>query len=136
VSPILKYSNWLVTAILLFVGTRVLFMILHGVLTPDSFWRESAVASLMQATVAVLFILAAVGTVQWKAWGRSLGIAICAWNAFATIFLSPLGSKHRATGLSFCAVLVLLLIWFYLPRVKLQFLRPGVAQPNPPLSSV
>ena len=49
-SLILKYSNWLVAAILLFVGTRVLFVI-------------------------------------------------------------------------------------YLPRVKLQFFRTGVAQPNPPLSS-
>jgi len=134
VSPVLKYSNWLVTAILLFVGTRVLFVILREVLTLDSFWRERAVASLVQATVAVLFILAAVGTVRWKAWGRSIGIAICVWNAFATIFLSPLGPKHRATGLSFFAVLVLLVIWFHLPKVKLQFLRPGVAQHNPPLS--
>ena len=116
------------------VGTRVLFVILRGVLTPDSFWRERAVASLVQATVAVLFILAAVGTVRWKAWGRSIGIAICAWNAFATIFLSPPGPKHRPTGLSFCAVLLFLVIWFHLPKVKLQFLRPGVAQPNPPLS--
>jgi hypothetical protein len=77
-----------------------------------------------------------VGTVRWKPWGRSLGIAICAWNAFATIFLSRLGPKHRAMGLSFCAVLALLIIWFYLPRVKLQFFRTGVAQPNPPLSPV
>jgi hypothetical protein len=133
VSPFLKYSNWLVTAILLFVGTRVFFVIFRGVLTSDSLWRERPVASLVHATVAVLFILAAVGTVRWEAWGRSLGIAVCAWNAFATILL-PLGPKHRATGLSFCAVLVLLVIWFYLPSVKLQFLRPGVAQPNPPLS--
>jgi hypothetical protein len=36
VSPVLKYSNWLVTAILLFVGARVLLVILCGVLTPDS----------------------------------------------------------------------------------------------------
>jgi hypothetical protein len=134
VSLILKYSNWLVAAILLLVGTRVLFVILLAVLTPDSFWRERAVASLVQATVAVLFILAAVGTVRWKPWGRSLGIAICAWNAFATIFLSRLGPKHRATGLSLCAALALLIIWFYLPRVKLQFFRTGVAQPDPPLS--
>ncbi len=46
-SPILKYSNWLVTAILLFVGTRVLFVILGGVLTPYSLWRERPVASLV-----------------------------------------------------------------------------------------
>ena len=135
-SPALKYSNWLVTAILLFVGTRVLFVILRGFLTSDSFWRESPVASLVQATVAVLFILAAAGTVRWKAWGRSLGIAICAWNAFAAIVLSPLGPKHRGTGLSFGAVLVLLVIWFHLPSVKLQFLRPGVAQSNAPPSPV
>jgi len=102
VGPVLKYSNWLVTAILLFVGTRVLFVILRGVLTPDSLWRERAVASLVQATVAVLFILAAVGTVRWKAWGRSIGIAICVWNAFATIFLSPLArSETQSYGAEF-----------------------------------
>jgi hypothetical protein len=136
VSPVLKYSNWLVTAILLFVGTRVLFVSLGGVLTPYSLWRERPVASLVQATVAVLFIVAAVGTVCWKAWGRSLGIAICAWNAFASIILSPLGPKHKGTGLTFCAVFVLLVIWFHLPSVKLQFLPPSVAQPNPPLRPV
>lgn len=73
-SLVLRYSNWFVTAILLLVGNRVLFVTLRGVLTPDSFWREGAVASLVQATVAVLSILAAVGTVRWKAWGRSLGL--------------------------------------------------------------
>jgi hypothetical protein len=97
VSLVLQYSNWLVTAKLLFVGTRALLVILRGVLIPDSFWRERVVAPLVQATVAVPFILAAVGTVRWKAWGRSLRIAICAWNAIATILL-PLGPNHSGSG--------------------------------------
>ena len=35
-SLVLRYSNWFVTAILLLVGNRVLFVTLRGVLTPDS----------------------------------------------------------------------------------------------------
>ena len=123
-NAILKYSNWPVTAILLFIGVRALLVILKGFLSADGFWKQRPVASLVQATVAVLFIVAASGTARWKSWGRSLGIVICAWNAFATVFLVPLGDKHRALGLSFFAFLVLLVFWFYLPKVKEQFALP------------
>ena len=122
-NAVLKYSNWLVTAILLFIGVRILLVILKAFLSADGFWKQRPVASLVQATVAVLFVAAAAGTVRWKSWGRSLGIVICAWNAFATMFLVQLG-KHRALGLSFFAVLVLLVFWFCLPKVKGQFASP------------
>jgi hypothetical protein len=123
VSPVLKYSNWLVAAVLFFVGARVLFVISRALFTSRSFSSESVAVSVAQAIIASLFLLAAVGTVRWEAWGRSLGIAVCAWNAFATIFLTHLGPKHRIAGLSFCAALLLLIIWFHLPKVKFQFVR-------------
>jgi hypothetical protein len=123
VSSVLKYSNWLVTAVLFFVGARVLFVISRVRLSSGSLSTETVAVSVAQAIIALLFILAAVGTIRWKAWGRSLGIVVCGWNAFGTIFLTRLGPKHRIAGLSFCAALLLLIIWFYLPRVKSQFVR-------------
>ena len=122
-NPVLKYSNWLVTAALFLVGARVLFVISHALLTSRELSTESVALSLVQAIIASLFLLAAVGTVRWEDWGRSLGIAVCAWNAFATIFLGRLGPGRRAAGLSFCAALLLLTVWFYLPKVKSQFVR-------------
>jgi hypothetical protein len=121
VSPVLKYSNWLVTFILFVVGARVLIVISRVLLISRNLSIEKVKVSLAQAIIAGLFLLAAFGTVRWEAWGRSLAIAICVWNAFATIFLTRLGPNHRIAGLSFRAVLLLLVIWFYLPRVKVQF---------------
>jgi hypothetical protein len=132
VSPVLKYSNWLVTAALFLVGVRVLFAISRTLLTSPNLSTETVAVSLVQAIVALLFLLAAFGTVRWEAWGRSSGIAVCAWNAFATIFLTRLSPNRRIAGLSFCAVLLLLIIWFHLPKVKLQFVRgPSQSSPTP-----
>ena len=129
-SPVLKYSNWLVTAVLFFVGVRVLFAISRTLLTSRNLSSETVAVSLVQATIALLFLLAAFGTVRWEPWGRSLGVAVCAWNAFATIFLTRLGPNHRVAGLSFCAALLLLITWFHLPKVKFQFVR-GQSQSSP-----
>ena len=123
-SPSVKYSNWLVTMTLLIIGGRVLFWGLHWVLGPTYSWRERPWLPLAQAIHAILFLIAAIGIFRWRTWGRSLAIAICAWNIFATFFLTRLG-PHRVAGLSFCAVLVLLIIWLHLPNVKLQFIQPG-----------
>jgi hypothetical protein len=123
VSPVLKYSNWLVTAVLFFIGARVLFVISRAFLTSRDLSAQRVAVSLFQAIIASLFLLAAFGTVRWEAWGRSLGIAVCAWNAFATIFMTRLGPDHRIAGLSFCAALLFLIIWFHLPKVKLQFVH-------------
>jgi hypothetical protein len=123
VSLIVKYSNWMVSLLLLVIGFRVLFVIFPWTSHSIDVWRDRPWVPLGQSVMAVLFILAAVGTVRWENWGRSLGVVICAWNAFATLFLTRLG-PHRLAGLSFCAVLVLLVVWFKLPKIKLQFARP------------
>jgi hypothetical protein len=68
VSLVLKYSNWFVTTILLLVGNRVLFVILRGVLTPDSFWRERAVASLVQQQ-----LLCCLSLPRWERFAGKLG---------------------------------------------------------------
>jgi hypothetical protein len=125
VSPIVKYSNWLVTAIFLFIGVRVLFVVLRWVSGPNNSWRERPWVPLGQAIVAVLFVLAATGIARWKDWGRSLGVVICSWNVFATIFLTRLNPNHRVMVLGFCVVLVLLIVWFQLPKIRAQFVRPG-----------
>jgi hypothetical protein len=121
-SPLLKYSNWLVAAILFVVGARALFVISRALFISRSLSTERLTVSLFQAIIATLFVIAAFGTVRWDAWGRSLAIPVCAWNAFATIFLTRLPTNARLAGLIFCATLVLLIIWFHLPKVKLQFI--------------
>jgi hypothetical protein len=78
VSPVLKYSNWLVAAVLFLVGARVLFVISRALFISRNFSTERVAVSVVQAIIASLFLLAAVGTVRWEAWGRSLGIAVCA----------------------------------------------------------
>jgi hypothetical protein len=124
-SAFVKYSNWLVTVILLFTGARVLFVTFRWVLGPNNSWREKPWVPLGQAIVATLFVLAAMGILRWKPWGRSLGVAICAWTVFGTIFLTRISPNHRAMVLSFCAMLVLLVVWFHLPKIKAQFARAG-----------
>ena len=131
-SPLLKYSNWLVTATLFVVGARVLFIISRALFVSRSSSIERLTVSLFQASMATLFLVAAFGTVRWERWGRSLAILVCAWNAFATMFLTRLSANHRFAGLLFCATLMLLIIWFYLPRVKLQFITAkGQVAPPP-----
>ena len=99
VSPAIKYSNWLVTMILLLIGARVLFVVLHWVLGPNDSWRERPLVPLAQAIHAILFLIAAVGIFQWMDWGRLLAIAICAWNLFAGLFLTPPETIHRVARL-------------------------------------
>jgi hypothetical protein len=114
------------------VGARVLFVISLALFISRSLSIERVTASLFQATIATLFLAAAFGTVRWEAWGRSLAILLCAWTAFGTIFLTPLGVKYRFAGLIFCAALILLIVWFYLPKVKLQFIiAKGQLAPPP-----
>jgi hypothetical protein len=125
VSAFVKYSNWLVTLILLFAGVSAIVVVLRWVSRPNSPWIEKPWVPLGQAIVAALFVLAAVGILRWKPWGRSLGVAICAWSVFGTIFLTRISPDHRAAVLSFCAVLMLLVAWFHLPVIKAQFARPG-----------
>jgi hypothetical protein len=124
-SPAVKYSNWVVTTILLLIGARVLFVVLRWVLGSNDSWRDRPWVPLAQAIHAVLFLIAAMGIFRWRDWGRLLAIAICAWNIFATLFLTRLGPNHRVAGLTFCGVLVLLIIWLQLSKIKLQFVRPG-----------
>jgi hypothetical protein len=132
VSPLLKYSNWLVTAILIVVGARVLFVISRALFISRSLSIERVTVSLFQTTIATLFLVAAFGTVRWETWGRSLAIPVCAWNAFAAIFLTHLGANHRFAGLIFCATLVLVVIWFNLPEVKLEFITAKGQLAPPP----
>jgi hypothetical protein len=132
VSPLLKYSNWLVTATLFVAGARVLFVISRALFISRSLSIERLAVSLFQATIATLFLVAAFGTIRWETWGRSLAIPVCAWSAFATIFLTRLPANYRFAGLIFCAALVLLIIWFYLPKVKLQFITAKGRLAPPP----
>ena len=120
VSPAVKYSNWLVTMILLLMGARLLFAAFPGLLGSNEFW-----VPLAQAIHAILFIIAAVGIFRWRDWGRLLAITICAWNLFAALFLITPGTIQRGARLSFCALFVLLIFWLQLPKIKLQFVRPG-----------
>jgi len=106
VSPLLKYSNWLVAATLFVVGARVLFVISRAIFISRNLSIERLAVSLFQATIATLFLVAAFGTVRWEAWARSLATAVCAWKAFATIFLTRLPANDRFAGLIFCATLV------------------------------
>jgi hypothetical protein len=122
VSPILKYSNWLVSLILFVVGARVFLVISRVLFLSHEVSIRSATISLIQIIIATLFLLAAYGTFRWEPWGRSLAIPLCVWNAFATIFLTRLGPHYRIAGLTFCAVLLLMAIWFYLPKVKVGFI--------------
>jgi hypothetical protein len=132
VSPILKYSNWLVTVTLFVVGVRILFVVSRALLIFRDWSIERLAVLLFQTTIATLFLVAAVGTVRWERWGRSLAIPVCAWNAFATIFLTRLPANDRFAGLVFCAILVLLIIWFHLPKVKLQFIIANGQLAPPP----
>jgi uncharacterized membrane protein YhaH (DUF805 family) len=125
VSPTVKYSNWLVVMILLVFGGRVLFVVLRWVLGSNDSWREGPWVPLAHAIQALLFLIAATGVFRWRDWGRSLAIALCAWNVFVTAFLTLWPPGHRTEVLSVCGVLVLVIIWFYLPKIKLQFVRPG-----------
>jgi hypothetical protein len=124
VSAFVKYSNWVAAMILLFSGVRVLFLALRWVLANDT-WSEKPGIPLGQAVVVTLFVLSAVGIFRWKRWARSLGIAICAWTVFGTIFLTRINPIHRAAVLSFCGLLLFLIAWLQLPKIKAQFARPG-----------
>jgi hypothetical protein len=94
-SPAVKYSNWVVTTILLLIGARVLFVVLRWVLGSNDSWRDRPWVPLAQAIHAVLFLIAAMGIFRWRDWGRLLAIAICAWNIFATLFLTRLGPTQN-----------------------------------------
>ena len=119
-------------ATLFVVGARVLFVISRALFISRSLSIERLAVSLFQATIATLFLVAAFGTIRWETWGRSLAIPVCAWSAFATIFLTRLPANYRFAGLIFCAALVLLIIWFYLPKVKLQFITAKGQLAPPP----
>jgi hypothetical protein len=108
VSPVLKYSNWLVSLILFVVGARVFLVISRVLFLSQEVSIRSVTISLIQIIIATLFLLAAYGTFRWEPWGRSLAIPLCVWNAFATIFLTRLGPHDRVAGLIFCAVLLLM----------------------------
>lgn len=105
-NPALKYSNWLVTAILLFVGTRVLFVILRGVLTSDSFWRKtSRVPGAGNSCCTVYPCRGRNGSLE------SLGTVtgncdLCLERICHHRFVAARSETQRY-GLSFCAVLVL-----------------------------
>jgi len=123
-SPLLKYSNWLVSLILFVVGARVFLVISRVLFLSHAVSIRSVTISLIQIVIATLFLLAAYGTFRSEPWGRSLAIPLCVWNAFA-IFLTRLGPHYRVAGLTLCAVLLLMVIWFYLPKVKVEFDIPN-----------
>lgn len=120
-SSALKYSNWLVTAILFGFGSRVLFVIVRALFHSGMPSMEKGAVYFLQATMVALFIVASVGTAQWETWGRSLGIVICAWNAFGTFLFAHPGPKHRFAILSLCVMMAVITTWFYLRPVKVQF---------------
>ena len=122
-SPILKYSNWLVSLILFVVGARVFLVISRVLFLSHAVSIRSVTISLIQIVIATLFLLAAYGTFRPESWGRSLAIPLCAGNVFATIFLTHLGPHYRVAELTFCAVLSLMVSWFYLPKVKVCFIN-------------
>ena len=124
-SPALKYSNLVVTAVLFVVGTRVLFVIVRAFLHSSRPPTQNSAIFSAQAIMAALFTVAS----------RSLAVMLCAWSAFSTLSLTHLKPQHRIEELTFCMVLVLTTAWFYLPQVKVQFAPKPELLGNPTNSS-
>jgi hypothetical protein len=124
-SPVFKYSNWLASLILFVVGARVFLVMSRVLFLSHQVSIRSVTISLIQIISATLFLLAACGTFRWNLGAGPWQFRSVSFNAFATIFLTRLGPHYRVAGLTFCAVLSLMVIWFYLPNVKARFNIPN-----------
>jgi len=65
-SPILKYSNWLVSLILCVVGAWVFLVISRILFMSHEVSIRSVTISLIQIIIATLFQLVAYGTFSWE----------------------------------------------------------------------
>jgi hypothetical protein len=77
-----------------------------------------------EAIGSILFILAAAGVFEWRNWGRRLGIVLCALNILGTVFsIATLGPGTRIRLFCLLVILVLVPVWFFLPKVRAEFKR-------------
>jgi hypothetical protein len=79
---------------------------------------------IVQAIVAGILILTAVGVSRWEGWARSLGVVMSVLTLL-TALLTPL-HLGRSLYLFLLCVLVLLVAWFYMPSVKEEFLNRNI----------
>jgi hypothetical protein len=122
VEPSLKYLNWIVSLFLFLLGVRVLFVIASYAMNANVPRPEKPLVMLGETAGSIAFILAAVGVFEWRNWGRRLAIVICALNVLGTIYsIATLGPGMRLRLFIGLGTLVLVLVWFFLPKVRAQF---------------
>jgi hypothetical protein len=123
-TPFLKYSNWTISVALFLVGIRVLAKLAAYCLHPDIV--NPAVTRLLVGLGigSILMILASVGVFIWQNWGRRVGIILCAFNFVGAIFVQLVGHGPRIRFFCILAGLILMLVWFFLPKVRAEFKKP------------
>jgi hypothetical protein len=117
VSKFVKYSNWLVTALMLAAGIRSYMIIGSKFLN-----RPNNVSGILmvQGIIAGIVILTTVDVSRWEGWARSVGVVLSILTLLAAL-LTPL-HLGGPLYLVLISVLILLIAWFYVPSVKEQFL--------------
>jgi len=122
VEPSLKYVNWIVSLFLFLLGIRVLLVIASYAMNGNVPRPDKPSVMLGEVVGSIAIILAAVGVFEWKNWGRRLAIVICAMNVLGTIYsIATLGPGIRGRLFSALVMLVLALMWFFLPDVRAEF---------------
>jgi hypothetical protein len=124
VTPLLKYFNWTVSLFLFLMGTRGLLIMVWYAINSTHLGTQQPTVMLGEAIGSILFILAAAGVFEWRNWGRRLGIVLCALNILGTVFsIATLGPGTRIRLFCLLVILVLVPVWFFLPKVRAEFKR-------------
>jgi hypothetical protein len=123
-NKIVDWGRWPVGALFATWGLALLW----GTITKiPSFLRqrpdEVTYYVLSESAFSIAVLLCAWGIFKRRGWGRSLGIALCAF-AFAAVALVPLLTREFDRGLASTAVLACsTLVWLFLPGVRAEYSR-------------
>jgi len=123
-SPLLKYSNWLVSLLLFLLATRTLLIVASYAVNPSFPRTDPTSVMIGQALGSTLILLAAGGVFEWKNWGRRLAIVMCGGNVFFGSVIAAHFSSNMKVRLYVVAVILVFVIgWFFVPRVREEFAR-------------